>query len=94
MHQAERSIRETYNAGERPQRQVSVVRATGRREDWGVIGFKKRKKMVSESAGSSGRRHCATACGVSAEAFPTFLRARSRALAHFVLLMFVLFFGF
>ena len=45
-------VRATYNAGERPQRQVSVVRATGRREDWGVIGFKKRKKMVSESAGT------------------------------------------
>lgn len=47
-------VRATYSAGERPPRQVSMAHTAGgaSSEDWGVIGFRKRRKMVSESAGT------------------------------------------
>ena len=49
----QKTVRETYQAGERPQRQVSMAQTSAEaRDEWGVIGFKKKKKLINENAGT------------------------------------------
>ena len=45
------TVRDTYQAGERPPRQISAMAQFNveRREEWGVIGFKKKVTTPSES---------------------------------------------